>query len=124
MYYEFPRLDAAYGSNKYGEFPQYFFGDDMIVSPIVQPAFANTSFLAAKKWWIPPSSWIEQESGQMLVGASDGSTFADRKYDLGEVPILVKAGALIPTRQIHTGDSIGVASRQFDELIFTLYPGA
>lgn len=60
----------------------------------------------------------------MLTGAADGSTVVDRKYDLGEVPILVRAGAIIPSRPVRTGDTIGVAARQYGELIFSVYPGS
>lgn len=40
------------------------------------------------------------------------------------MPILVRSGAIIPTRPLHLGGTIGVAARQCNELILTIYPGS
>lgn len=42
MYYYFPENDMAYKTDAKGSFSQYFFGDDMIVAPIVTRADSNT----------------------------------------------------------------------------------
>ena len=45
-------------------------------------------------------------------------------YALHEIPVLVRAGAIITTLPSVVGDTIGVASRQYTSLIHTIYPGA
>lgn len=60
----------------------------------------------------------------MHQGAADGSTVLTKQYALSEIPVFVKAGAVIPTRPIVTGDTIGKAEEQYDALAFTIYPGA
>merc|ERR1712196_55695 len=47
-----------------------------------------------------------------------------RLYDIDEVPVLVRAGAVIPTRPSDVGQTIGAASQQYKALIFDVYPGA
>lgn len=123
MYYEFPTLDMAYAAKMDGSNNQYFFGDDMIVAPVVAPA-SNTTYMAQKSWWIAPGSWIEETSGRVFNGAKDGSTTASRSYALDEVPVLIKAGAVLPTVPLRMGDTIGVAGRQYDALVLTVMPGA
>ncbi len=41
MYYDYPLFEAAYWATMNGSFPQYMFGDDIMVSPVVSPM--NTS---------------------------------------------------------------------------------
>ena len=36
MYYDWPSLNMAYAADMDGNFPQYMFGDDIIVSPVGQ----------------------------------------------------------------------------------------
>ena len=123
MYYEFPEFDQAYSAKMDGSKNQYFFGDDMIVAPIVAPV-SNTTYMAQKSLWIAPGSWIEETTGRVFDGAADGSTTASRGYALDEVPVLIKAGAVLPTVPLRMGDTIGVAGRQYDALVLTIMPGA
>lgn len=58
MYYEFPEEDMAYRADMHGNFAQYFFGEDMIVSPIVRPADPE-NLMAWKEIWIPPGDWVD-----------------------------------------------------------------
>ena len=124
MYYEYPKLNAAYNADSHGNQGQYFFGDDMVVSPITSPSSNATSYLASKKWWVPPGKWIEKNSHDMLSGNDDGSTFVSRLYALDEIPVLVRAGAVLTTSPSVLGDTIGVAGRQFDSFVHEIYPGA
>ena len=96
----------------------------MIVAPIVAPADNTTSYMAEKLLWIAPGTWIEETSGRLLSGAKDGSTMLSRGYSLNEVPVLVKAGAVIPTVPLPVGDTIGVAGRQYETLVLTIMPGS
>eukprot|EP00005_Dracoamoeba_jomungandri_P001218 CAMPEP_0174251194 /NCGR_PEP_ID=MMETSP0439-20130205/1098_1 /TAXON_ID=0 /ORGANISM="Stereomyxa ramosa, Strain Chinc5" /LENGTH=818 /DNA_ID=CAMNT_0015331455 /DNA_START=326 /DNA_END=2782 /DNA_ORIENTATION=+ len=121
MYYEFPELDMAYAANSTGAFPQYFFGDSMFISPVVNQE-NQTDQMAEKSIWIPPGSWIEKDSGTMYSGSSTGKIIT-KKFDIREVPVFVKAGAIIPTIPLGP-DVLGVAKRQYNTIIFNLYPGS
>jgi alpha-glucosidase (family GH31 glycosyl hydrolase) len=124
MYYEYPTLDAAYGADMKGKQGQYFYGDDLLVSPITVPASNTSNYLSKMTWWVPPGNWVEENSHDVLTGKSDGSTYVDRLYALDEIPVLVRAGAIIPTLPSTIGDTIGVAGRQYDALVYTIYPGS
>jgi len=121
MYYEFPELDMAYAANSTGAFPQYFFGDSMFVSPVVNQE-NQTDQMAEKSIWIPPGSWIEKDSGTMYSGSSTGKIIT-KKFDIREIPVFVKAGAIVPTIPLGP-DVLGIAQRQYNTIVFNLYPGA
>ena len=118
MYYEYPEEDQAYAADSQGNFPQYFFGQDMMVSPIVSPSDAST--LTNATIWIPPGTWVERDSGRVY----NGPTLLTKPYELREVPVFVRGGAIIPSIPVMPGDTIAVASRPYANLIFTVYPGA
>ena len=69
LYYDFPLLDGAYWATETGAYPQYMFGDSIMVrrwspsrpsawqvSPIVAP-MDNETQLATQSIWIPPGTW-------------------------------------------------------------------
>jgi alpha-glucosidase (family GH31 glycosyl hydrolase) len=120
MYYEFPEENNAYLADLNGNFAQYFFGDDMIVAPVVTPADPNTTNLASKKIWIPAGEWVEKDRGTVI----EGPQMLSRLYTLAEIPVFVKMGAMIPTLPFDRSDSIGVASRAYSSLIWTVYLGS
>uniref|UniRef100_A0A7S2WIU5 DUF5110 domain-containing protein n=1 Tax=Mucochytrium quahogii TaxID=96639 RepID=A0A7S2WIU5_9STRA len=113
MYYEYPEEKMAYAANGKGEFPQYMFGADMMVSPIV--AAANNGYLATQKVWIPPGRWIEQYSGR----THNGPKIISVVYDTDDVPVFIRAGAIVPTLDISR--SHGVAARQYDHIELVVY---
>lgn len=66
MYYEYPELDASYTYTN-----QYFFGDQMLVSPVVSAMDAGTQ-MTAHTVWLPDSNvlWIDWFGGKWYQGAS------------------------------------------------------
>jgi hypothetical protein len=86
MYYEYPEEDAAYAARY-----QYFFGDQMIAAPIVHPADPETG-LATTDVWIPEGTWIEYTTKETLTGPR----WVRMAGDLNRVPMLVRAGAILP----------------------------
>ncbi len=88
LYYDYPDSSAAYDANANGE---YAFGDSMIVAPIATP-LDPLSQLAKRSIWLPPGDWIEWPTGAHLHGPA---TF-DRTFRLDEIPVYVRAGAIIP----------------------------
>ncbi len=73
----------------------------MLVAPIVRPAMSSS--MAKASVWIPPGQWFEQETGALHSGAADGSTILTKLYDLTEIPIFLRSGAVIPTMPVPLG---------------------
>jgi alpha-glucosidase (family GH31 glycosyl hydrolase) len=125
MYYEYPGLSLAYAADQTGAFAQYFFaGADMIVAPVVVPMDPSAQ-MSTTTVWIPPGLWYEEGCGHFHVGGDEGALLT-KAYDLREVPVFVRAGAVIARVPLASGgpDVIGHAARQYDALIFDIYPPA
>ncbi len=88
LYYDYPESPEAYDANTNSE---YAFGDSMIVAPVVSP-LDPVSQLAKRSVWLPPGDWIEWPTGARLRGPIS----LDRTFRLDEVPVYVRAGAIIP----------------------------
>eukprot|EP00056_Hartaetosiga_gracilis_P005958 m.91505 g.91505 ORF g.91505 m.91505 type:complete len:1088 (-) comp12327_c0_seq1:202-3465(-) len=121
MYYYYPDDDLSYNGDENGNFPQYLFGDDMIVSPIVSAA-NTTSQMTEQSVFLPIGDWVEKDTGVVHFVQNKGYVLT-KSYDLSEVPVFVLAGAVIPRRGVSFGDTIGVAKRQYTSLSLDIYPG-
>ncbi|RMI14691.1 MAG: DUF5110 domain-containing protein [Calditrichaeota bacterium] len=110
LYYEFPDHPAAYQFKN-----EYFFGDRIIVHPITRPMDSSHVFIQYQTW-LPPGRWAEWSSGKLL----EGGRVWKQGYQLDEIPVFVRAGAIIP---MQPADSLH-ALIQPDPLILTIFPGA
>jgi len=109
MYYAHPFADQAYAVRG-----QYMFGDDVLVSPVVDPMHPDT-LLARRSVWLPDGDWIEWHTGGRLAG---GRT-VERDFALDEIPVYVRAGAILPMAPpMERTDA-----RPVDPLIVTAFPG-
>jgi alpha-glucosidase (family GH31 glycosyl hydrolase) len=109
LYYEYPESPEAYASTD-----EYYFGNDMIVAPIATPVDTVTQ-LATRRIWLPEGEWIEWYTGAAL----QGSATYERRYLLNEVPVFVKAGAIVPMQP----DMKYTGEKPVDPLILTIFPG-
>ncbi|HLJ74351.1 MAG TPA: TIM-barrel domain-containing protein [Thermoanaerobaculia bacterium] len=89
LYYEYPESPEAYDYKD-----EYFFGNDMIVAPIAAPV-RDDSRVATQKIWLPPGTWIEWFTGAQLQGPAK----IERSFALDEIPVYVRAGAIIPMQR-------------------------
>jgi alpha-glucosidase len=64
--------------------------------------------------WLPEGEWIEQPTGKHFTGP----TGIDRKFSIDQIPVYVKAGAIIPMQppMLYTGQ------RPVDPLIVNVWP--
>ncbi len=110
LYYDYPDRDEAYEATH-----EYLFGDSMLIAPIGAAVDEQTS-LATQPVWLPPGTWIEWFTGSAL----DGPGRVDRRFGLEEIPVYVKAGAIVPMqpKMRHTRE------KPVDPLILTVFPGA
>jgi len=110
MYYEYPDEDAAYAARY-----QYFFGDQMIAAPLVNRANPETG-MAAIDVWVPKGTWIDYQTKETFTGPR----WARLVGDLTRIPMLMKAGAILPLAPpANTTDAI-----LKDRLIVSVFPGA
>ncbi len=86
MYYAHPEAEEAYTHPG-----QYMFGPDLLVSPVTAPADADTG-LSVRTTWLPEGAWLEWPTGSLLRGPEEVA----RAYALDEIPLFVRAGALLP----------------------------
>jgi hypothetical protein len=110
MYYGWPEAPEAYNAKD-----QYQFGEDMVVAPVAKE-ISKESDLATVMVWLPEGTWYEWSTGALLKGPAKLS----RTFALDELPVYVRAGAIIPMqpKMRHTGE------RPIDPLILAIYPGA
>ncbi len=91
FYYEYPFVydDPVYIN-------QYFFGSEMLVSPIVKksdPLINRT----IQKFFIPDGVWYDFKTGKKFMGNKKYVSF----YNIEDYPVFVKAGSIIPTSGVN-----------------------
>lgn len=108
LYYDYPEAEEAYGARN-----EYMFGDLLLVAPITSAGSAETG-LAQESVWLPEGKWVEWYTGTLLKGPGN----FDRSFALDEIPVYVKAGAVIPMqpKMQHSGE------KPIDPLILTIFP--
>ena len=107
MYYEFPDLDEAYKHPH-----QYYFGDDMIVAPVHESM--NGEKAITQSVWLPEGTWFDYRNNKAMEGGRNITA----TYALDEVPVFVRAGAIVPTQTAKTR----ITGSVMDTLILTIYP--
>ena len=88
MYYEYPQ-DEKFYDKKYRN--EYFFGSEMMVSPITQK-INPTVEMAAVNTYIPDGIWFDFFNGRCYFGNREMKLYRG----IYDYPVLVKAGAIIP----------------------------
>ncbi len=113
LYYDFPAEEGAYSSTH-----QYAFGDAIIAAPIsamVDPATKTIT----RTMWVPPGAWARWDGagGGSLQGPSNYSA----AYGVGEIPLLVRAGTLLPLADV---DPTGVrVAETSPDLVWVAWAG-
>jgi alpha-glucosidase (family GH31 glycosyl hydrolase) len=109
LYYDYPAEENAYSFKT-----QYMFGNDMLVAPVTNPIEPGKLF-TRKKIWLPEGEWIEWHSGTIL----DGGTVIERAYTLEDIPVFIKAGAIIPMQPKMSNTE----EKPINPLILNIFPG-
>lgn len=86
MYYKYPARKEAYKVPN-----QYYFGSEMIVCPITRPSCKRTG-LASVKAWLPEGKFTDIFTGEVY----EGGGFITLTRSIDKIPVLAKAGAIIP----------------------------
>ncbi len=109
MYYDWPRKQEAYEFKN-----EYMFGDNILVNPIASPMAKGKKYVM-QKTWLPEGQWIEYETGKVFAG----NAVIERPFALDEIPMYVKAGAIIPMMP----KMKRVDEKPLDPMILNVYPG-
>jgi alpha-glucosidase (family GH31 glycosyl hydrolase) len=97
MYYQYPREFVAYGMKN-----QYFFGSELMVAPITTPQIDKLN-VGKVCVWLPEGTWIDFFGGRIYSGGHQ----VDMYRDIHSIPVLAKAGAIVPmTEEIFGTDAL------------------
>lgn len=109
LYYDHPDREEAYAFTN-----EYYFGPDMIVHPVTRP-LGGDSLFTMQSTWLPPGAWYEWHTGTVL----NGDTTIARPFRITDVPVYIRAGAIIPTAPRMSS----TASWRRDSLTLLVFPG-
>jgi len=110
VYYLYPDRQEAYSVRN-----EYFFGSQLLVNPITHKKDAQTTF-ASELTWIPEGRWTDVFTGAAYRG---GRMIRLHRY-IDSIPVLAKAGAIIP---LASKDSIGCSVDVPDKLDLYVFAG-
>ncbi|KAK8016736.1 hypothetical protein PG993_014925 [Apiospora rasikravindrae] len=89
LYWRYPQRPEAY------RYPnQYFFGQSLLVAPVVTPRDESTN-LAKTQVWLPPLRHVDIYTGTIY----DGDRDVDLYRSLDRIPVLAPEGSIIPLDQ-------------------------
>ncbi|PWB23658.1 glycoside hydrolase family 31 protein [Flavobacterium sp. HTF] len=86
---------------------EFIFGNQILVCPILEPNAVG------RRMYIPRGEWYNYWTNELSIGGRE--VWVDTKFD--EIPIFVKAGAIIPKYPVQQY----VGELEFDELTLDLY---
>lgn len=86
MYYHYPESEGAYSVAN-----EYCFGSELIVAPITEKR-NKTTLLAGTELWLPEGRFTDIFTGRIYEGEGMRRVYRD----LSSIPVLVRAGAIIP----------------------------
>ncbi|MFN2195926.1 MAG: TIM-barrel domain-containing protein, partial [Anaerolineales bacterium] len=86
LYHLAPGEEAAYACPD-----SYTFGSELIVTPFVEPAEADTR-LSRQAAWLPPGDWYGFFDGAWYAGGTWHALYGTR----AETPVFARAGAIVP----------------------------
>ena len=87
LYYEYPELEVAYTNEN-----QYFFGDDIMVAPVVERADSVTQ-ISSKKVWLPEGTWWSAAHHKIIQGTGEE---VPMQFTMEQIPYFLRQGAIIP----------------------------
>ena len=113
MYYSHPRCHEAYCVPN-----QFWFGSDLMVSPITQPN-DPAARLGETEVWLPDGDWFDWFSGLHYQGLGGRRMKVFRTLE--QMPVFARAGAITPLACREKGDNRLVNPEKLEVLVF---PGA
>lgn len=94
LYYIYPNDSEAYQLKN-----EYFFGQEMLVSPITRPHDESTQ-MGYSKTWLPAGEWVDYFNHLLY----SGNTVLKTYRSVNQIPIFVKKGSLVVTNPNYMED--------------------
>lgn len=113
MYYDYPTEHIAYEVKN-----QYTFGTAFIVAPITTPIIPGVD-RAKVKVWLPEGMYVDFFSGMIY----SGGRILDMYRDIHSIPVLAKAGAIVPMTSEIQGTSSDRNPEHLEIRVFALADG-
>ncbi|KDM91681.1 discoidin domain-containing protein [Photobacterium galatheae] len=113
MTWEFPQ-DAQLKSEAFKY--QYMYGESLLVAPVYEPMSKNNGWY--KDLYLPEGTWIDFWDGTRTVAPAGGQVLSHYPLTIDRMPVLVRAGAIIPMYQGARSDAL----QPKDHLILDIYP--
>ena len=107
MYYSHPECEEAYQVPN-----QYWFGSELIVSPITQ-GNDKVAMLGQTEVWLPEGYWIDFFNGALYKGGKKIKV----SRPLSQMPIFAKAGAIVPMN-MHSEDNTLENTKDIEICVF------
>lgn len=95
---------------------QYMYGESLLVAPVYQPMAQNNGWY--KGLYLPEGEWVDFWDGTRTTSPEGGMELAHYPITIDKIPVLVRAGAIIPMYQGARSDALQAK----DHLIVQLYP--
>lgn len=108
LYYHHPEQPEAYGVAN-----QYYFGTELMACPITSPVDRRTG-MAEFTAWLPEGRWYDLFSGR----GYDGSRSLTLYRNLETIPVLAKAGAIVPLADLSGYTSSTANPRELEVKVF------
>ncbi|WP_087025116.1 discoidin domain-containing protein [Thaumasiovibrio subtropicus] len=113
MVWEFPNDERL----KSEEFKyQYMYGESLLVAPVYEPMSKNNGWY--KDLYLPEGEWIDFWDGTRTSVAQGGKVLANYPITIDRIPVLVRAGAIIPMYEGARSDAL----QDKTHLIVQVYP--
>lgn len=97
MYYQNPMDEEAYQVPN-----EYYFGSELIACPITSPA-GQKNGMGRFAGWLPEGTWMDFFTGMIYQGGRR----MDFYRDIYSIPVLARAGAIVPMDAARTGNAAG-----------------
>jgi alpha-glucosidase (family GH31 glycosyl hydrolase) len=101
LYLQYPELEEAYRHSH-----EYFFGEEMLVAPVLDQSGDQTIYL-------PPGQWIDFFTGKRY----EGDTTFSAHYAVDDTPVFVREGAVIPEQSVSDYSN----AKPLDPVILNVY---
>ncbi|MCC8130841.1 MAG: glycoside hydrolase family 31 protein [Ruminococcus sp.] len=111
VYYEYPGVEDAYRYRN-----EYFFGSQLLVSPITEKSDPQTK-TGAVKTWLPEGTWYDIFTGTVYHG--DRTIRMHRSID--SIPVLCRAGGILP---LESKETVSSRTDNPKKLVIKIFCGA
>ena len=114
MYYAEPSREEAYSVPN-----EYYFGSELIVSPVTSQ-MDKVSKAARVSTWLPEGLWCDMFTGTVYSGGN----MTDLYRGIDNIPVLMKAGAIVPMTDMSEYSNTVKNPASLDVLVFPAANGS